>query len=90
MDKNVAAVVDLKASKVVSNWPVAPAGAPVGMSMDAKKRILIIGCRGPQKLIAMSMDDGKILSALSIGDGVDATKTEAIRYSPVVATALLP
>jgi hypothetical protein len=46
------------------------------MSMDAKKRILIIGCRGPQKLIVMSMDDGKVLSALSIGDGVDATKIE--------------
>jgi DNA-binding beta-propeller fold protein YncE len=76
MDKNVVAVVDLKASKVISDWPVAPGGAPVGMSMDAKKRILIIGCRGPQKLIVMSMDDGKVLSALSIGDGVDATKIE--------------
>jgi hypothetical protein len=76
MDKNVAAVVDLKASEVISNWPVAPGGAPVGMSMDAKKRILIIGCRGPQKLVAMGMDDGKILSALPIGDGVDATKIE--------------
>jgi len=76
MDKDVVAVVDLRASKVISIWPVAPGGAPVGMSMDAKKRLLIIGCRKPQTLVAMSMDDGKIVSALPIGEGVDATKIE--------------
>jgi len=70
------AVVDLKAGKVISRWPVAPGGVPVGMSMDAKKRLLIIGCRGPQKLIAMSMDDGKVVSAVPIGEGVDATQIE--------------
>ena len=31
------AVVDMKARKVVARWPVAPGGAPVGMSIDAKK-----------------------------------------------------
>jgi len=30
----------------------------------------------PQTLVAMSMDDGKIVSALPIGEGVDATKIE--------------
>ncbi|HTD22124.1 MAG TPA: hypothetical protein VK738_05695 [Terriglobales bacterium] len=74
MDKNEVAVVDLKARKVLSRWPVAPGGAPVGMSMDTKKRRLFIGCRNPQKLIVMSADDGKLLADLPIGAGVDATK----------------
>lgn len=45
MDKNEVAVVDIKARTVVARWPVAPGGAPVGMSMDIAKRRLFIGCR---------------------------------------------
>jgi len=74
VDKNEVAVVDIKARKVVAHWPVAPGGAPVGMSMDTAKRRLFIGCRNPQKLIVMSADDGKVLADLPIGAGVDATK----------------
>lgn len=73
-DKNLVAVVDLRGRKVLSRWPVAPGGAPVGMSMDTKNRRLFIGCRNPQKLIVMSADDGKILADLPISAGVDATK----------------
>lgn len=72
-DKNVVAVVDLKTRKVVSRWPVAPAGRPVGMSMDIAAHRLFIGCRGPQKLVVMSTESGKIDAELPIGAGVDAT-----------------
>jgi hypothetical protein len=73
-DKNQVAVVDIKARKVLAHWPVAPGGAPVGLSIDTEKRRLFIGCRNPQKLIVMSTDDGKVLADLPIGAGVDATK----------------
>jgi DNA-binding beta-propeller fold protein YncE len=76
VDKNEVVAVDLKARKVTARWSVAPGGAPVGMAMDVKKRILYIGCRNPQKLIVMSANDGKILAALPIGAGVDATKID--------------
>ncbi len=76
VDKNEVAVVDIKARKVTARWSVAPGGAPVGMSMDTRKRLLFIGCRNPQKLIVMSVNDGKILAALPIGQGVDATKID--------------
>lgn len=76
MDKNEVAVVDLKARKVIARWPVAPGGAPVGMSMDTKNHRLFIGCRKPAKLIVMSADDGKVLADLPIGQGVDATKLD--------------
>lgn len=74
VDKDNVAVVDFKARKVIAHWPVAPGGSPVGMSIDTKNHRLFIGCRKPQKLIVMSTDDGKIISDLPIGAGVDATK----------------
>ena len=74
VDENQVAVVDIKASKVLAHWPVAPGGAPVGLSIDTEKRRLFVGCRNPQKLIVMSTDDGKVLADLPIGAGVDATK----------------
>jgi len=73
-DKDQVAVVDIKGRKVLAHWPVAPGGAPVGLSIDPTKRRLFIGCRNPQKLIVMSTDDGKVLADLPIGAGVDATK----------------
>src|SRR6266436_3454522 len=76
VDKNEVVAVDLKARKVTARWSVAPGGAPVGMAMDAKKQLLFIGCRNPQKLIVMNADDGKIVAALPIGAGVDATKID--------------
>ena len=76
MDKNEVAVVDLRTRKVIARWPVAPGGAPVGMALDVKKGRLFIGCRKPQKLIAMSTADGKVLADLPIGDSVDAIKLD--------------
>jgi len=73
-DKNQVAVVDLKARKVLAHWPVAPGGAPVGLSIDAAKHRLFVGCRNPQKLIVISTDDGKVIADLPISAGVDATK----------------
>lgn len=73
-DKDQVAVVDIKARKVLAHWPVAPGGAPVGLSIDTAKRRLFIGCRNPQKMIVMSTDDGKVIADLPIGAGVDATR----------------
>jgi DNA-binding beta-propeller fold protein YncE len=73
-DKNQVAVVDIKARRVLAHWPVAPGGAPVGLSIDPAKRRLFIGCRNPQKLMVMSTDDGKVIADLPIGAGVDATR----------------
>jgi DNA-binding beta-propeller fold protein YncE len=72
-DKDVVAVVDLHTRKVVSRWPVAPGGHPVGVAIDAAAHRLFIGCRNPQKMIVMSTEDGKVEAALPIGAGVDAT-----------------
>lgn len=72
-DKDQVAVVDMKTRSVKSRWPVAPGGHPVGMSLDKKTHVLFVGCRNPQQLVVMSADNGKVLGALPIGAGVDAT-----------------
>lgn len=73
-DKDLVAVVDLKARKVIARWPVAPGGHPVGMSIDPKTHRLFVGCRNPQKMIVMSTETGKVVADLPIGAGVDATR----------------
>jgi DNA-binding beta-propeller fold protein YncE len=73
VDKDLVAVVDLKSGKVIARWPVAPAGQPVGMSMDAATHRLFIGCRNPQRLVVMNDETGKIEAEIPIGAGVDAT-----------------
>ena len=73
-DQNEVAVVDLHTRSVIAHWPVAPGGKPVGMAIDPAHHRLFIGCRGPQKLIVMSTETGKVEAALPIGAGNDAVR----------------
>ena len=73
-NKDLVAVVDMKARKVVADWPVAPGGHPTGLAIDAAGHHLFVGCRNPQKMVVMSTTDGKIEAALPIGAGVDAVR----------------
>jgi hypothetical protein len=81
VDKDQVAVVDTKTMKVVNKWPTAPGGSPVGMSMDLARRRLFIGCRMPQKLVVMDANDGKVLTDLPVGAGVDATKVDGDAFA---------
>ena len=80
-DKDQVAVVDTKAMKVVAKWPTAPGGSPVGMSMDVARHRLFVGCRKPQKLVVMDANDGKVIAALPIGAGVDATRSDGDAFA---------
>jgi DNA-binding beta-propeller fold protein YncE len=73
-DKDLIAVVDLAAGKVIDRWPVAPGGHPTGMAFDLVHHRLFIGCRNPQKLIVMNSETGKVEAALPIGSGNDAVR----------------
>jgi DNA-binding beta-propeller fold protein YncE len=72
VDKNVVAVVDLPARKVIARWPTAPGTGPVGLSMDAKSGRLFVGCRNG-KMIVLNTKDGGVVADLPIGSGVDGT-----------------
>src|ERR1035441_7402165 len=81
VDKDQVAVVDTKAMKVVNKWPTTPGGSQIGMSMDEARHRLFIGCRKPQKLVVMDANDGKVIAALPIGAGVDATKFDGDAFA---------
>lgn len=71
-DKDSVAVVDTKAMKVIATYELGgKAKAPAGLALDAKNHILFACCREPAMAVIMNADDGKIITALPIGNGVD-------------------
>ena len=58
--------------EVKSRWPLKPCESPSGLSMDRKDRRLFVGCDNKMMAI-VNADNGKIVTTLPIGDGVDAT-----------------
>lgn len=71
-DKSEVVAIDSSKLEIKNRWSLAPQGEdPSGMAIDRKNRRLFIGC-GNEKMIVMNADNGKILAALPIGEGVDA------------------
>src|SRR5260370_12087274 len=70
-EKNDVAVIDTQTLTIKTRWPVAPAGAPVGMELDREHRRLFSGGRDPQFFVVMDADSGKVLQSLPISSGVD-------------------
>lgn len=58
--------------KVEQRWPTAPCLKPSSMAMDRLNRRLFLGCR-IKVMAAMNADTGQVITALPIGDHVDAT-----------------
>jgi DNA-binding beta-propeller fold protein YncE len=71
-DKDNIAVVDVKSLKVTAHYDLAgKGGGPAGLGLDVKHHILFAMCHDPQTCVVLSADDGKILTTLPIGRGVD-------------------
>ena len=70
-DKSDVAVVDMKAHKTISHWPIAPGESATGMAIDLEHHRLFLGCDN-KKMIMMDSTNGKVVSSVPIGAGVDA------------------
>lgn len=70
-DKNEIAVIDSKERKVVAHWPIAPGASATGMAIDRQLHRLIVGC-GNSKMLLVDATNGKVVSAVDCGQGVDA------------------
>jgi hypothetical protein len=75
-EKHDVVVIDTHKLKIKARWPVAPAGTPVAMAMDRKNRRLFSSGRGPQFLVMMDADNGKVIQSLPISAGVDGNVFE--------------
>jgi DNA-binding beta-propeller fold protein YncE len=71
-DKSNIAVVDAKTMTVTGHYDLAgKGGAPAGLGFDVKNHILFAAGAEPPTMVIMNAADGKILSSLPIGAGVD-------------------
>jgi DNA-binding beta-propeller fold protein YncE len=72
-DKSMVAVVDSKTNKLTGQYDLdSKGGGPAGLALDAKNHVLFVCCHNPATAVIMNADDGKIITTLPIGKGIDA------------------
>ena len=71
-DKNEVVAIDTATHKVVNRWPIAPGEEGSGMAIDVAHHRLFIGCGGSKTMVMMDSTNGKVITSVPIGDGVDA------------------
>ncbi|HEU5479789.1 MAG TPA: YncE family protein [Candidatus Tumulicola sp.] len=70
------AEIDAKTLKVTRKWPMGSCKGATGLAIDRAHHILFSGCR--TKVMAISnAAEGKLITTLPIGAGVDATRYDA-------------
>ena len=70
------AEIDAKSLKVTRKWPLGSCKGATGLAIDRAHHILFSGCR--TKVMAISnATEGKLITTLPIGAGVDATRYDA-------------
>ena len=87
-DTNEVVAIDSKTLKIKNRWPVAPAGHPVSIAMDRQHRRLFVSGRGPQMLVEMDADSGKVIGeGFPIGSRVDTNIFDAALGIVAASTA---
>ena len=75
-DKNEIAAIDMRKNLVVKSWPLPGCNEPAGLAIDKKTRRLFVGCHN-KVMVVLNADNGKVVSTLTIGEGVDANAFDA-------------
>jgi DNA-binding beta-propeller fold protein YncE len=75
-DKNELVGIDSRTLKIKSRWPLAPAGTPTALAMDAPHHRLFSAGRNPQILVVLDSESGKVLESFPISSGADAAAFE--------------
>lgn len=76
-DMNSLNVIDSKSLKVIYNYPLSPCGTPTGLALDLKNQRLFTVCRENKGMSVIDISNGKVITTLPIGAGVDA-----VAYDP--------
>ncbi|HXB94712.1 MAG TPA: hypothetical protein VNU70_06125 [Puia sp.] len=71
-DLNSMKVIDTKTMTVKETWALSPCGGPTGLAYDATHKRLFTGCRTNKGLSVVDATNGKVITTLPIGAGVDA------------------
>jgi DNA-binding beta-propeller fold protein YncE len=70
-DKGQIAAIDSAALKVLNTWSIVPCEEPSGLAFDVAHHRLFAGC-GNKMMAVVDSTNGKVVTTLPIGDGVDA------------------
>ncbi|MGA2362773.1 MAG: hypothetical protein ABSG73_09980 [Candidatus Aminicenantales bacterium] len=71
-DKDNVAVVNAKTLMVTAHYGLnGKGGGPAGLAFDVKNHILFAACHDPATMVVLHANDGKIITTLPIGSGVD-------------------
>lgn len=70
-DKDNIAVVDSNSMQVTGHYELGGNKTPAGLAFDVTNGILFVECRNPATSVIMRAQDGKIITTLPIGKGVD-------------------
>jgi DNA-binding beta-propeller fold protein YncE len=70
-DKSTVVRIDSRKLAAGDPWPLAPCEEPSGMAIDRPHHRLFIGC-GNKLMAVVNAENGKVITTLPIGDGVDA------------------
>jgi DNA-binding beta-propeller fold protein YncE len=76
-DKNTLNVIDSKAGKVLTRFPLDPCGGPTGLAIDLLHQRLYTVCRKNKGMTVLEIPSGKVIATLPIGAGVDAVTYDA-------------
>lgn len=71
-DKSQLFALDANKLSVKQRWPLPGCEEPTGLAIDQKNRRLFVGCSNKVMAI-VNADNGKVVTKLPIGDGVDGT-----------------
>ena len=71
-DKSELVEFDAEKLKINNRWKLAPCEEPSGLSIDREHHRLFVGC-GNKMMAIVNGDNGKVITTLPIGEGVDAT-----------------
>lgn len=82
-DKNEVVVLDTRAHKVVSRFPLAGCEGPTGLAFDAAAGQIVSACANGVAIV--SSTDGRQVASLPIGKGADGAA-----YDPVRHVVLIP
>ncbi|HEY0776699.1 MAG TPA: hypothetical protein VGD56_01915, partial [Gemmatirosa sp.] len=71
-DKDNIAVVDARTLAATTHYDLAGRGGTcAGLAFDVANRVLFATCRNPATMVALSADDGHVITTLPIGVGTD-------------------
>ena len=74
-DKDNVAVVDARTLQVTTHYDLSgKGGGPGALALDAKNHILFSFCHNPAVAVILDANDGRVITTLPIGKGVDAAE----------------